>query len=124
MPMRKLLHKFISILRLELEDLEDDVCDLIELLEKRKDSREITNYVYLGNKGVLMNDIACIKELLDDIATIDAYKYKSVEVMIEDVETIIEKKIREGAFPEMMHNLVQRKFDKVKKYIMQSQAEL
>jgi hypothetical protein len=121
--MRKLLQKFISILRLELEDLQDDVGDLIQLLEKRKDSREITNYVYLGNKGVLMNEIDCIKELLDDIATIDAYKYKSVEAMMEDVETIIDKKIREGAFPEMMHNLVQRKFDKVRKYICESQVE-
>ena len=122
MPMRALLNKFISIFRIELEDLEEDINDLLEILEKRKDSQEITNYVYMGNKGVLLNEIASVKVLLDSISTIDAYQYESVEDMIADVHRMIDTRTRECDFPGVVRDMVQRKFDKVCKYVIGSQA--
>jgi hypothetical protein len=122
MPMRALLNKFISIFRIELEDLREDINDLIEILEKRKVSQEITNYVYMGNKAVLLNEIASVEELLDSISTIDAYQYESVEDMIADVHQMIDTRIQERDFPEVVHDMVQRKFDKVCKYVIGSQA--
>lgn len=121
MPMRALLNRFIIIFRIELHDLKEDISDLLEILEKRKDSQEITNYVYMGNKGVLLNEIACVEELLDSISTIDAYQYDSVEAMIADVGKILVQRIRDCDFPEVVNDLVQRKFDKVSKYVMGSQ---
>jgi len=118
MPMRAMLHKFISIFRIELQDLEEDINDLLELLEKRKDSQEITNYVYMGNKGVLLNEIACVRELLDSMSTIDAYQYESVDAMLAAVRTMVDRRIKDCAFPEVVHNLVQRKFEKVCSYVM------
>jgi ferritin len=120
MPMRALLNKFISIFRIELQDLAEDFNDLIEILEKRKTSQEITNYVYMGNKGVLLNEIASVEELLDSISKIDAYQYESVEDMIADVHQMIDKRIQERDFPAVVRDLVQRKFDKVCKYVMES----
>ena len=98
--------------------MEDDINDLLEILERRKDSQEITNYVYMGNKGVLLNQVSCIKELLESIRSIDAYQYKNVEVMIADVKKILDERIKDGAFPEVVHSLVQRKFDKVRAYVI------
>jgi len=121
MPMRALLNRFISIFRIELHDLKEDISDLLEILEKRKDRQEITNYVYMGNKGVLLNEIACVEELLDSISTIDAYQYDSVEAMIADVGKILVQRIRDCDFPDVVNDLVQRKFDKVSKYVMGSQ---
>jgi uncharacterized protein YejL (UPF0352 family) len=116
--MRALLNKFISIFRIELQDLEEDINDLLEVLEKRKNSQEITNYVYMGNKGVLLNEIACVRELLDSIGRIDAYQYQTVEAMISDVHKMLDRRIRDCAFPEAVHSLVERKFDKVCGYVM------
>ena len=118
MPMRAALNKFISIFRIELEDLEEDINDLLEILEKRKDSQEITNYVYMGNKGVLLSEISCVRELLDTLSTIDAYQYESVEAMISDVRNMLFRRIRDCAAPEVVHQLVERKFEKVCTYIM------
>ena len=122
MPMRALLNKFISIFRIELEDLREDINDLIEILERRKDCQEITNYVYMGNKGILLNEIASVEDLLDSISTIDAYQYESVEEMIADVHQMIDTRIQERDFPEVVHDMVQRKFDKVCKYVIGSQV--
>lgn len=117
MPMRAALNKFIAIFKIELQDLKDDISDLLGVLEKRRDSGEITNYVYLGNKGVLLNEIDGIEELLDRIAKIDAYQYASLEEMMDEVRRMIESRIQECAFPEVCRSLVGRKFDKVCRYI-------
>jgi len=117
MPQRAALNKFISIFRIELEDLEEDINDLLEILEKRKDSQEITNYVYMGNKGILLSEISCVRELLDTLSTIDAYQYESVEAMIAEVKKMLTARIRDCAAPEVVHQLVERKFDKVCTYV-------
>ncbi len=117
MPLQALLHKFISLLRIELEELEQDICDLLELWQRRKDSHEITNYVYLENKGLLLNEVGCVKELLGNIAAVDTSRYDSVEQMISDVDNMIDKRIRECAFPEVLHSLVKRRLEKVRQYI-------
>ena len=121
MPMRALLNKFISIFRIELQDLKEDINDLLEILEKRKDSQEITNYVYMGNKGVLLNEISSVEELLDSISAIDAYQYESVEDMSADIRLMICTRIEECDFPDVVRNLVQRKFYKVCKYVTGSE---
>ena len=118
MPQRAALNKFVSIFRIELEDLEEDINDLLEILEKRKDSQEITNYVYMGNKGVLLNEISCVRDLLDTLSTIDAYQYESVEVMIAEVKKMLFERIRDCAAPGVVRQLVERKFEKVCTYVM------
>jgi hypothetical protein len=118
MPLRALLNKLIRIFEIELEDLEDDINDLLEILERRKDSQEITNYVYMGNKGVLLNQIAGVKELLEKIRSIDAHQYKNVDVMIADIKKMLDERLKAGAFPEVVHHLVERKFEKVCTYVI------
>jgi hypothetical protein len=118
MPQRAALNKFISIFRIELKDLEEDIKDLLVILEKRKISQEITNYVYMGNKGVLLNEISCVHELLDELGTIDAYSYESVDAMIADVKQKLDTRIADCSFPVALHNLVQRKMEKVCSYVL------
>ena len=118
MPQLAALNKFISIFRIELKDLEEDMKDLLEILEKRKISQEITNYVYMGNKGVLLNEISCVHELLDELSTIDAYRYENVDAMIADVRKKLDTRISDCSFPDALHNLVQRKLEKVCTYVV------
>ena len=118
MPQLAALNKFISIFRIELKDLEEDIKDLLEILEKRKISQEITNYVYMGNKGVLLNEISCVHELLNELSTIDAYRYKNVDAMIADVRKKLDTRIADCSFPDALHNLVQRKLEKVCTYVL------
>jgi hypothetical protein len=118
MPQRAALNKFIDIFRVELKDLEEDINDLLEILEQRKVSHEITNYVYMENKGVLLNEISCVHELLDQLSAIDAYRYESVEAMIGDIREMLDRRIEECSFPDAVHNLVQRRLEKVCTYVL------
>jgi hypothetical protein len=118
MPQRAALNKFINIFKIELEDLEEDINDLLEILEERKNSQEITNYVYIANKGVLLNEISCVRELLDRLSTIDAYQYQNVEAMVAGVKEMLDRRIVDCSFPDAVHSLVQRKLEKVCTYVL------
>ena len=118
MPQRAALNKFISIFRIELQDLEDDINDLLEILEERKNSHEITNYVYLGNKGILLSEISCVRELLEQLSTLDAYQFESVEALIAGVREMLDERIKECSFPDAVHNLVERRLQKVCTYLL------
>jgi hypothetical protein len=118
MPQRAALNKFINIFKIELQDLEEDISDLLQILEERKKSQEITNYVYIANKGVLLNEISCVRELLDQLSAIDAYQYESVEAMIVGVKKMLDNRIVDCSFPDAVHSLVQRKLEKVCTYVL------
>jgi hypothetical protein len=117
--MKDLLHRFIGILRVELEDLEDDIEDLLEICQRRKDNREITDYVYLENKTLLVNEITALKSLIHSLDGLDTGKFASREEMFEEVERLILARTKESAFPEAVFSLVKRRLDKVVQYLRQ-----
>jgi branched-subunit amino acid aminotransferase/4-amino-4-deoxychorismate lyase len=112
--MLRRLQKYISILKIELQDLEEDIKDVIQALERRKETQEITPYVYLENKGLLLSEIAGVRAFLDEVAAIPAERYQSVEEMIRDAERRVEQRTKEGAFPAVVHDLVKRRMEKAR----------
>jgi len=115
--MKDLLHRFIGILRIELEDLEQDVGDLLEICQRRKDSREISNYVYMENQSLLLNEIAGIKSLIHSLDEMDTGRFVSAQEMFAEIDRLIHTKTRECAYPEAVYNLVKRRLDKVVAYL-------
>jgi hypothetical protein len=117
--MKDVLHRFIGILKIELEDLEEDINDLLELCQKRMNHKEITHYVYLENKSLLLEEIAGIKSLINSLDTLDTKKFESKEEMFREIDRMVHIRTRECAFPEAVYNLVKRRLDKVVQFLMQ-----
>jgi hypothetical protein len=117
--MKDLLRKFLGILKLELEDLEGDIGDLLEVCQRRKDQREITDYVYMENKTLLLNEIAAIKSLIHSLDDLDTARFATQQQMFQEVDLLIHAKTRESAFPEAVYSLVKRRLDKVTQYLLQ-----
>jgi hypothetical protein len=117
--MKDILHRFIGILKIELEDLEEDINDLLELCQQRKNSKEITNYVYLENKSLLLNEIAGIKNLINDLSSLDTGSFASQEEMFQEIDRMIHSRTREFAYPEAVYSLVKRRLDKVIEFLTQ-----
>jgi hypothetical protein len=117
--MKDLLRRFLGILKVELEDLEFDIEDLLELCQSRKDHREITDYVYQENKTLLLNEIAALKSLIHSLDGLDAGRFATQQEMIQEVDRRIQARTRESAFPEAVYSLVKRRLDKVAQYLLQ-----
>jgi hypothetical protein len=114
---KDLLHKLLGFLRVELEDLEGDVTDLLEISQRKKDNREITNYVYLENKGLLLREIAGIKNLVEGLDGMDTGKFSNRQEMFREIDRRILENTREGDYPEAVYSLVKRRLDKIVKYL-------
>lgn len=115
--MKARLEKFLRVLRVELEDLEEDLNDLVVLTQERMDRRQITNYVYQENTGLLLNELSCLRDVLATLAEVDTARFTSAEAMIDEVQRTILERARKCAFPEVVASLVTRKIEKVRRYV-------
>ena len=97
--MKDLLHKLLGFLRVELEDLEGDVTDLLEICQRKKDNREITNYVYLENKGLLLREIAGSKTWWTAWTTWTPGSSPTAQEMFREIDRRIQDKTRGVGFP-------------------------
>jgi hypothetical protein len=117
MPLRTALNRFLDILIIEIGDLENDLIDLIQLAQDRLQRHEITNYVFLENKGLLLNEMSCLKTLMDALRPLDTSRYSDVKEMMADLQERIRKRAEECGYPEVVFNLVKRRIDKVYRYL-------
>jgi len=109
--------KYISILDLELESLEEDIGLLIDDHKRRKEQGEITNYVLLENLALLqsqMNGIASFRHLL---ASIDPESYSDLNSLVRDIHSRIKAVMDKSSFPESLYPLVLRRLAKVARYV-------
>ncbi len=109
--------KLIRILRIELEDLEDDIALLEETAEERREKHEITNYVLLENLALLKKESGCIQVLMDSIETLELDRYGSLEDAAAGLKEHFREMARENGFPGAVYRLVDRKIDKVVQYV-------
>ena len=68
--MREKLNKYLKVLKVELEDLEEDLRLLESLYNQRAQREEITHYLFLENVSLVKSEISGIDQIihsLDDI---------------------------------------------------------
>ena len=114
--MRDLLRKYLGMLKLELEDLEAYLLDLLEACQRKKDNGKITNYVYLENKGLLLREIEGLRSLRQSMDSLDTAKFSSSQDMFREIDRRIREMTQEGDFPEAVYSLVKRRLNKIVQY--------
>jgi hypothetical protein len=115
--MQKIMRKYLKILEIELEDLQSDIELLINEYNARKDRGEITDYVLLENLAVLKNEICAIHAFHEMVEDLEMDSYKNLESFIRDVKDRFKGRIRECSLAEGIEQYVERKLDKVFKYV-------
>ena len=114
MPIKQ---KYLDILKIEINDLTDDIGLLVEEYRKRKQKDEITNYVFLENLAVLHNEMQGVDNLVQILDEIDPNTYTSLEDMIVDVKKRVRERIRKSDLAGALYILVSRKIDKVATFV-------
>jgi hypothetical protein len=114
MPLKK---KYLSILRIEVQDLIEDIGLIVEEYKKRKERGEITNYVFLENLAVLLHEIRGVNNLVEVLDGVDPDSYSDLEEMVRDIEQRLRGRITDSNLEEALFPLVKRKLEKVTKYV-------
>ena len=115
--MKYKIPKYMKVLKIELEDLEEDLLVMAEIYHQREQKDEITDYVFLENLSLLQSEIAGIDTMLSSLNEIDIEKFTTLAELVEFVDQNFRKKTDAANFPESVYALVKRKLTKVSKYI-------
>jgi hypothetical protein len=115
--MKELKRKYLKLLQLELEDLAEDLEVLLELNSRKKDSGEITNYVYLENISLLQHEIACVKDFTGHCDSAELEQAVGLADLEASLKGCLEKRARASDYPEAVSQLVVRKMKKIAGYL-------
>lgn len=115
--MQNKMKKFLKILKVELEELEDELLLFGEIHKQREQSGEITSYVFRENMNLIKDEISGLQEIIRSVDGLVSTKYRSFEEMVEDLDAKIKQKLQESKHEQASYELVKRKIQKVHQYI-------
>ena len=70
--------KYLKVLKVELQDIIEDMKMMIEICRKRQKSGEISKYVSWQNTALFIHEIKGLSNLLKDIDTMDPSQHKTL----------------------------------------------
>ena len=111
--------KYLEILRIEIDDLAEDIESLQNHYRDRSARGEITDYVLKENVAVLEREghgIAAVRGCLRSLRPED---YGSLDEMIAALTGHLDDCLRRGEFEPVVRALVERKLAKVARYVRQ-----
>lgn len=108
--------KYLQLVKLEMEDVKQDLSESRKVLEKRFAEMDITNYVFLENLATLKSEMLGIERVEKDLLEMksDNRDCSQLRVMLD---SHFESVVSESAFPEALLNIIRRKLDKIDRYI-------
>jgi len=115
--MKELKRKYLKLLKIELEDLSEDLEIMLDLNSDKKDRREITNYVYMENLSLLQREIACVKDLMTYCDTVEVGQPNNLEELTGIYCRCLQERAQESDYPKAVTHLVNRKIKKIAGYL-------
>ncbi|MFZ5351319.1 MAG: hypothetical protein ACOZCL_01205 [Bacillota bacterium] len=114
--MKDLKKKYIKMIRLEFDDLKEDIELLIENEREKMESGKISNYVFMENLTTLKHEIMSIESFENEVEKIDTAGCSDFNELVEKIKCIFIKKFKEFGFSETSIEILLRKLEKINKY--------
>lgn len=115
--MREKLRKYVRVLRIELEDLAEDLNIMADLYAQRERRNEITDYVFLGNVSLLKSEMSGIETVIRSIDEVPVERFGSLDALVDYMDRLFRMRTMHAGYPEAVYSLVKRKLSKVSQYI-------
>ena len=117
--MQKESQSFLTILLIELDDLEQDIQLLIKHYKEEHDEHKLSNYVFFHNVALMHEELFGIESFREEISHIDVSEYASLQDMIDDLNSRIKQRVEKHGIPNSFIFAMNRKIEKVMRYIKQ-----
>lgn len=109
--------KFLRILRLEMEDLEDHIVQMVADYRAREERHEVTEHVCFGNVAVLSNEDCAVRHFRRILESIRPEDYGSLDEMIDDVRGRFDREVCLAGLSRAACLFAQRKIQRVRAYV-------
>ena len=111
--------KYISILQIEIEDLRSDLNLLISRLEDDQKSARISQYTYLENKTLYLNELKGLELIQTHTGTVDLGGFTNLEELCTSLKKMLYQDLHDHGIAMAVYNHLEKKLDKIYKYISQ-----
>ena len=108
---------FLKILKVELEETENDIALLKSVSRERYEKGEITQYVDLENEAFFHHEISCIKKLIPALDDFETESYQDNDEFVSGLKVFLDGFVKENQFPHAISLITKHKIQKVVKYI-------
>jgi len=118
--MREAKKHFLDIFRIELDDLEEDINDLIERCHENYQHGVLTERVHMENVTLFQNELSGIRSFRK---TVERTRYDGFDVLDDLIDFLVSTFRREARIKDIAPALlvcIDRKLNKVKKYVTQT----
>jgi hypothetical protein len=109
--------KFMKILKVELEDLLEDVDIAEHRIRERFTRREVSDYVFWQNDALFRGEVECLRLLLDRLQSFDCACYADLDALVKAIDAHVQDLVRDHERPEAVCRFVSRKMQKVRSYL-------
>ncbi len=116
--MHEMKKKYMKILRIEIEDLREDINDLIEHCKKESETEIISSYVSQENIVIFRKELSELEIFFKILDSIDPDKFENLDELIEFIRDRFTEKIKEFGLIRAIGKFIDRKMIKVKKYVI------
>ena len=117
--MRQQRKHYLQILRIELEDLKEDLELLIEECKQSRESERITDHVFLANLTLFKNELLGVDEFFKILDETDHSQFDNLDTLTDHLRKCFREKIETYGLAEAVNICIERKLDKVARYVTQ-----
>ncbi|MBN2104840.1 hypothetical protein JW835_12440 [bacterium] len=117
--MRNVQRNFLRILAIEIDDFKEDLEVLIEECESARKCGRLSESVFWENITVFNNEILGVKSFHHILEKINPDDFKTLDDLMEEIKSLFRQLVKECGLVEAINIYVERKMDKVARYVRQ-----
>lgn len=116
--MREIKRTYLRMLRVEIEDLREDIDLLVMEYNRLHEKEELSNYVFSENLTVIRRELLGVDSFFRLIDETEIDRFASLDDLIASLTNTFRGMVRESGLPAVIESYVERKLLKVKEYVL------
>lgn len=115
------LNKYVDILRIELNDLINEINEHIDISHKEHGERVIKNFTYHGNLTIYEKQLEGIKQTLSLLEEISLSEYNSINELVKDISEQMKAYFTTRGILEGGYHLTLNRIEGAKNYVLRTE---
>ncbi len=116
--MREIKKKYLQMLRIEIEDLREDIDLLVIEYDRLHENEQLSNYVFSENLTVIRRELLGVHAFFRLLDEINPDRFATLDDLIADLSDTFRGMVKKNGLPEVIESYVERKLLKVKEYVL------
>ena len=117
--MRKIKKRYMEILYIELDDLKEDLELLIDESEKERKNGRLTDHVFFANLALFKNELLGVNAFFKIMEYTDPDAFENLDDLLSHLRSAFQEKVRVCGLARAVNVCLERKLQKVARYVTQ-----